>query len=156
MRRSSDNASRGIRFASAAYARSFEDTAPSSTLSSAIRRRDTPPRRRHDSHPAQTTLTVATATKNQVYGLTDLARGNVMFVATGVTGGSFLKGVRYVSGGAATHSIVMRSQTGTVREIETRHSFDKKPRSFSSFEARVSGARSIQEIQPQEVVRLVI
>lgn len=66
--------------------------------------------------------------KNQVYGLTDLAKGNVMFVATGVTGGSFLKGVRYISGGAATHSIVMRSQTGTVREIETRHSFDKKPR----------------------------
>lgn len=66
--------------------------------------------------------------KDQVYGLTDLARGNVMFIATGVTGGSFLKGVRYTGGGAATHSIVMRSETGTIREIETRHAFDKKPR----------------------------
>ncbi|MEI6832912.1 MAG: class II fructose-bisphosphatase [bacterium] len=66
--------------------------------------------------------------KTQVYGLTDLARGNVMFIATGVTGGSFLKGVRYTGGGAATHSIVMRSETGTIREIQTKHSFDKKPR----------------------------
>jgi fructose-1,6-bisphosphatase II len=68
------------------------------------------------------------ASKDRVYNLTDLARGNVMFIATGVTGGSFLKGVRYTGGGAATHSIVMRSETGTIREIETRHSFDKKPR----------------------------
>lgn len=66
--------------------------------------------------------------KDQVYGLTDLAKGNVMFIATGVTGGSFLKGVRYTGGGAATHSIVMRSETGTIREIETRHTFDRKPR----------------------------
>ncbi len=66
--------------------------------------------------------------KTQVYGLTDLAKGNVMFIATGVTGGSFLKAVRYTGGGAATHSIVMRSETGTIREIETRHSFDRKPR----------------------------
>ena len=66
--------------------------------------------------------------KNQVYGLTELARGNVMFIATGVTGGSFLKGVRYTGSGAATHSIVMRSETGTIRNIHTRHSFDRKPR----------------------------
>ena len=66
--------------------------------------------------------------KDQVYTLTDLAKGNVMFIATGVTGGSFLKGVRYTGGGAATHSIVMRSETGTIREIETRHTFDRKPR----------------------------
>ena len=66
--------------------------------------------------------------KDKVYGLTDLARGNVMFIATGVTGGSFLKGVRYFGGGAATHSIVMRSETGTVREIETKHHFEHKPR----------------------------
>lgn len=66
--------------------------------------------------------------KSQVYGLTDLAHGNVMFIATGVTGGSFLKGVRYTGWGAATHSIVMRSETGTIRDIHTRHSFDRKPR----------------------------
>ena len=72
--------------------------------------------------------TMGIKSKDQVYGLTDLARGNVMFIATGVTGGSFLKGVRYTGGGAATHSIVMRSETGTIREIETRHAFDRKPR----------------------------
>ncbi|MCX6123455.1 MAG: class II fructose-bisphosphatase [Proteobacteria bacterium] len=66
--------------------------------------------------------------KDQVYGLTDLARGNVMFIATGVTDGSFLKGVRYFGGGAVTHSVVMRSQTGTVRNIESRHAFESKPR----------------------------
>lgn len=66
--------------------------------------------------------------KDQIYGLTDLAKGNVMFIATGVTNGSFLRGVRYFGGGAATHSMVMRSQTGTVRVIESRHAFEHKPR----------------------------
>jgi fructose-1,6-bisphosphatase II / sedoheptulose-1,7-bisphosphatase len=66
--------------------------------------------------------------KDTIYGLNDLAKGNVMFVATGVTNGSFLKGVRYFAKGAATHSIVMRSETGTVRMIEARHTFESKPR----------------------------
>ncbi|MCX6117021.1 MAG: class II fructose-bisphosphatase [Proteobacteria bacterium] len=66
--------------------------------------------------------------KDQIYGLNDLAKGNVMFIATGVTNGSFLRGVRYFGGGAKTHSVVMRSQTGTVREIEAKHAFDSKPR----------------------------
>jgi fructose-1,6-bisphosphatase II / sedoheptulose-1,7-bisphosphatase len=66
--------------------------------------------------------------KDRVYSLTDLAKGNVMFIATGVTNGSFLRGVRYIGGGAKTHSVVMRSETGTVREIEARHSFERKPR----------------------------
>lgn len=66
--------------------------------------------------------------KTEVYGLTDLAKGNVMFIATGVTNGSFLQGVRYTSGGAVTHSIVMRSETGTMRNIEAHHQFERKPR----------------------------
>jgi fructose-1,6-bisphosphatase II len=65
---------------------------------------------------------------NKVYKLDDLAKGQVMFVATGVTNGSFLSGVRYSSSGAHTHSIVMRSKTGTVREIRAAHHFDRKPR----------------------------
>jgi fructose-1,6-bisphosphatase II len=65
---------------------------------------------------------------NKVYTLEDLASGNVMFVATGVTNGSFLNGVRYFGGGAHTHSIVMRSETGTIREIRAKHMFDRKPR----------------------------
>ncbi len=65
---------------------------------------------------------------NRIYQLNDLARGNVMFVATGVTDGSFLKGVRLSSRGAVTHSIVMRSETMTIRDIKSRHHFDSKPR----------------------------
>ena len=59
--------------------------------------------------------------------LEEMALGNVMFCATGVTQGSFLKGVKFNPGGALTHSIVMRSETGTVREIYATHRFDKKP-----------------------------
>ncbi|MGZ3649729.1 MAG: class II fructose-bisphosphatase [Bdellovibrionota bacterium] len=64
---------------------------------------------------------------HKVWALEELARGNVMFCATGVTQGSFLKGVKFNAGGALTHSIVMRSETGTVREIYATHRFDKKP-----------------------------
>jgi fructose-1,6-bisphosphatase II / sedoheptulose-1,7-bisphosphatase len=61
------------------------------------------------------------------YGLEDLARGDVMFAATGVTNGQMLKGVRRFSGGAYTHSVVMRSKSGTVRYIEAFHNLDRKP-----------------------------
>ncbi|MBI2068143.1 MAG: class II fructose-bisphosphatase [Deltaproteobacteria bacterium] len=64
---------------------------------------------------------------NKVYTIDELAGDNVMFAATGVTTGDFLKGVRFRAGGAKTHSIVMRSKTGTVRYIETEHHFDIKP-----------------------------
>jgi len=60
------------------------------------------------------------------YGLYDMARGDVMFAATGVTNGTMLRGVRRFSGGAATHSLVMRSRSGTVRYIEATHNFDRK------------------------------
>jgi fructose-1,6-bisphosphatase II / sedoheptulose-1,7-bisphosphatase len=61
-------------------------------------------------------------------GIGDLNRkGDVMFAATGVTDGAMLRGVRRFHGGATTHSMVMRSKTGTVRLIEASHSFDRKP-----------------------------
>ena len=63
---------------------------------------------------------------NRKYEINDLAHGNVMFAATGVTTGSFLRGVRRFAGGAYTHSVVMRSQTGTVRYIEAHHNFKLK------------------------------
>ena len=63
---------------------------------------------------------------NRKYEINDLAHGNVMFAATGVTTGSFLRGVRRFAGGAYTHSVVMRSQTGTVRYIEAHHNFTVK------------------------------
>lgn len=61
------------------------------------------------------------------YRLDDLAHGDVMFAATGVTSGAMLKGVRRFAGGAATHSIVMRALTGTVRVIEATHNLRRKP-----------------------------
>jgi fructose-1,6-bisphosphatase II / sedoheptulose-1,7-bisphosphatase len=60
------------------------------------------------------------------YGMLDLARGDVMFAATGVTDGTMLKGVRRFHGGATTHSMVMRSKSGTVRVIEATHNFERK------------------------------
>lgn len=63
----------------------------------------------------------------QKWHLEELARGDVVFAATGVTSGDMLKGVRYFKGGAKTHSLVMRSRSGTIRLIETDHHFDRKP-----------------------------
>lgn len=63
---------------------------------------------------------------NRKYELEDLAKGDVMFAATGVTDGSLLKGVRRFPGGAYTHSIIMRSKTGTIRFVEARHNFTRK------------------------------
>ncbi|WP_151120805.1 class II fructose-bisphosphatase [Hypericibacter adhaerens] len=61
------------------------------------------------------------------YDLLDLASGDVMFAATGVTDGTMLRGVRRFHGGATTHSMVMRSKTATVRLIEASHHFASKP-----------------------------
>jgi fructose-1,6-bisphosphatase II len=63
---------------------------------------------------------------DKVYTAEELAAGDVMFAATGVTSSDFLKGVRFFGQGCETHSIVMRSKTGTVRHITATHRFDKK------------------------------
>jgi fructose-1,6-bisphosphatase class II len=65
---------------------------------------------------------------NKVFRIEDLARGNVMFCATGVTNGNFLDGVVFKPWGAMTHSLVMRSESGTIRHIRAEHHFDRKPR----------------------------
>ena len=65
---------------------------------------------------------------DQVLRLEDMARGNVVFAATGVTDGAWLRGVRYVPGGAQTESVVMRSTSGTVRQITATHNAVKHPR----------------------------
>ena len=59
--------------------------------------------------------------------LEEMAGDNVMFAATGVTTGDYLRGVRFFSGGAMTNSVVMRSKTRTIRFIEAIHHFDFKP-----------------------------
>ncbi len=63
---------------------------------------------------------------NKIYSLQELAHGEVMFAATGVTDGSMLQGVRRKGAGATTNSIIMRSKTGTVRTILAQHDFLKK------------------------------
>jgi fructose-1,6-bisphosphatase II / sedoheptulose-1,7-bisphosphatase len=59
------------------------------------------------------------------YYLNDLAFGDVIFAATGITSGAMLNGVHLFSGGAITHSVVMQSSLGEVRKIETYHNFGK-------------------------------
>ncbi|MCD6034414.1 MAG: hypothetical protein K0R63_155 [Rickettsiales bacterium] len=60
------------------------------------------------------------------YTLEEMAKGDVMFAATGVTSGSMLEGVKRFPGSARTTSIVMRSKTATVRTIITEHHFNRK------------------------------
>lgn len=63
---------------------------------------------------------------SKVYRIDDLVRSENIFVsATGITDGEFLRGVRYFAGGATTHSVVMRSASGTTRYVESRHRWDK-------------------------------
>ncbi len=65
---------------------------------------------------------------NKVYTRDELAKGDVMFCATGVTDGPMLNGVRFLPNQVAkTHSMVMRSKTGTTRLIEAEHRLNKKP-----------------------------
>jgi fructose-1,6-bisphosphatase II len=65
---------------------------------------------------------------DRVYRIGDLASGSeLMFAATGVTDGDFLRGVRFFGGGARTHSVVIRSRSGTTRFIEATHRFDRRP-----------------------------
>jgi fructose-1,6-bisphosphatase II len=55
----------------------------------------------------------------------------VFFVATGLTDGELLRGVRYRGSTVRTHSIVMRSRSGTIRLVESEHRLDKL-RAYSS------------------------
>src|SRR5437868_2117008 len=64
---------------------------------------------------------------DKVFALEELAKGHVIFAATGVTSGDFLKGVRFFKGGAETYSVVMRSKSRTIRYLETTHFFEHKP-----------------------------
>jgi fructose-1,6-bisphosphatase class II len=64
---------------------------------------------------------------NKKFRLQELAAGDVMFAATGVTDGDYLQGVHFFPGGATTQSVVMRSKTRTVRVINATHYFEHKP-----------------------------
>ncbi len=67
----------------------------------------------------------------KIFHLDDLVKGDrAMFAATGVSDGPLLKGVRFTSGGAITHSVAMRAYSGTVRFIETHHHFKRNKESW--------------------------
>lgn len=61
------------------------------------------------------------ADPNKVYRMDEMARGDVLFAATGVTDGNMLSGVKFGRFDIQTHTIVMRSSSKTVREIKARH-----------------------------------
>ena len=71
---------------------------------------------------------------DQVLTIDDLVKGdNIFFAATGITTGALLRGVRYFGGGATTQSLVMRSRSGTIRLINSRHRLEKL-RQFSAID----------------------
>jgi fructose-1,6-bisphosphatase II len=72
--------------------------------------------------------------KDRVLSTDDLVTGDdCFFVATGITDGELMKGVRYRAGGAMTHSLVMRSRSGTIRSITSEHRLEKL-RSYSAID----------------------
>jgi fructose-1,6-bisphosphatase II / sedoheptulose-1,7-bisphosphatase len=58
--------------------------------------------------------------------MSQMARGDVIFAATGVTNGAMLEGVRHRGGLTSTHSVVMRSRTGTVRWIKAQQDVQRR------------------------------
>lgn len=64
--------------------------------------------------------------EKRVYMQDELASGKqIIFCATGVTSGDILKGVRFFGGGARTHTLVMSTQTGKIRFVDTTHVFNR-------------------------------
>ena len=63
---------------------------------------------------------------DRVLTTTDLVTGeNIFFCATGITDGELMEGVRYTPDGPTTHSIVMRSKSGTIRDVRSEHRIEK-------------------------------
>ena len=65
----------------------------------------------------------------RIYTCDELIAGDeIFFAATGITDGDVLRGVHFRKSGAATHSVVMRRRSGTIRFIHANHFFERKPR----------------------------
>ncbi|WP_284947739.1 class II fructose-bisphosphatase [Acidisoma cladoniae] len=71
-------------------------------------------------------LSMGITDPHRKYGIHEIAGGDVMFAATGVTTGPMLRGVLREGMGAVTHSVIMRSKSGTVRFVEAHHDFSMK------------------------------
>ena len=82
---------------------------------------------KEDSQVERARRLMGTDDVHRVLQMGDLAGEEVLFAATGVTTGDMLRGVRFVKGGCETHSMVMRSRSGTVRFIDATHDFERKP-----------------------------
>lgn len=82
------------------------------------------PRNEHEIERAKR-MGISDITKK--FTIEELAAGDVMFAATGVTDGDYLEGVHFFPGGATTQSVVMRSKSRTIRVINTNHYFEHKP-----------------------------
>ena len=77
----------------------------------------------------------------QILHVDDLVRSdNVFFVATGITDGELVNGVRYRAGGATTDSLVMRSKSGTIRRVTSQHRLTKL-RAYSAIDFEHAGPR---------------
>jgi fructose-1,6-bisphosphatase II len=62
----------------------------------------------------------------RLYSVDDLVTSDNVFVSlTGITNGELVDGVKYYEHGVETHSLVMRSKSGTVRDVRARHRLDK-------------------------------
>ena len=82
---------------------------------------------RNDEERERAVRMLGNADETKVYRTEDLASGdNLVFAATGVTGGDLLEPVRFFGGGARTHSLVMAYQTKQVRFVDTVHMFDRE------------------------------
>jgi fructose-1,6-bisphosphatase class II len=80
---------------------------------------------RHDDEKKRATA-MGITDFDRIYKIEDMAKGSVMFSATGVTDGTLLKGVHFFRNGCTTESIVMRSSTGTIRRMTVTHHFEFK------------------------------
>jgi fructose-1,6-bisphosphatase II / sedoheptulose-1,7-bisphosphatase len=80
-----------------------------------------------NAHEIERAKTMGITDINKKFSIEELAAGDVMFAATGVTDGDYLQGVHFVPGGATTQSVVMRSKTRTIRVINATHYFEHKP-----------------------------
>ncbi|MGJ3523586.1 class II fructose-bisphosphatase [Nitratidesulfovibrio sp. D1] len=78
------------------------------------------------SYPEKEALHDAGLDLREIHTVDTLVRSDeVFFAATGISGGTFLRGVQYTGSGAITHSVVIRGKTGTIRYIESYHNWDR-------------------------------
>jgi fructose-1,6-bisphosphatase II / sedoheptulose-1,7-bisphosphatase len=82
--------------------------------------------RNDDDRAAIAAVGIKDATR--ILTMADMVPGEALFSATGVTDGALLRGVRLQATSARTSTVVMRSRTGTVRLIDTRHDFTREER----------------------------